>query len=339
MLRPLCLLLLLIPQTTQNSAPQRSEPTSMRKEPTSQTASDAARWQAYRKARDAEEANALNRRERIRRELKMLGEHEWAGVYSNGGGRSSVTLHIAPKSGCAYTWYGCLGWYDVNHGGVLSTSDDAIVLDWKIDPELSRYDAVAATMVRVRWGDRRYLIPKTQMLIFCDDVNSGRLRRSLKCGTGSYLLREEDGETDVSGLPVVPKEYRSWILREPILARATDSSASEPRIERDDEGDIVLSMVDVTLTLDVGRDAGVFEGLCFYAAPEASKLTAVASDSCPVSGVYDVPNGLRVIAATRNTCTVCGALVEVREIDGEVYSDGDPTVPALGDAFSTYASW
>jgi hypothetical protein len=56
----------------------------------------------------------------IDQELHALAAHPWAGRYYYGDGLGvNVALSLAPKSGFAFTWNGCLGLYDLNYGDVV----------------------------------------------------------------------------------------------------------------------------------------------------------------------------------------------------------------------------
>src|SRR5262245_32032 len=69
------------------------------------------------------ERTANSMRDKIRAEVKSLGEHEWAGEYYAGDGLGvNTSLAIAPKSGYVFEWHGCLGLYDRNYGAVAWTN-------------------------------------------------------------------------------------------------------------------------------------------------------------------------------------------------------------------------
>lgn len=60
------------------------------------------------------------RKKQIQQELESLKGDSWAGSYYYGDGLGvNVELTLAPKSGFAFTWHGCLGLYDMNYGNVL----------------------------------------------------------------------------------------------------------------------------------------------------------------------------------------------------------------------------
>src|SRR5690242_13014799 len=68
------------------------------------------------------QATVEARRKRINHEVKNLKDHPWAGNYYEGDGLGvNVNLSLAPKSGFSFTWYGCLGLYDLNYGPAVES--------------------------------------------------------------------------------------------------------------------------------------------------------------------------------------------------------------------------
>ena len=78
------------------------------------------------------------RRKEIEKELKALDRtklkaddwaKEWAGTYSTGDGLGmNVRIAVAPKSGITYTWHGCQGLYDANHGEIVEATKDCLTV-------------------------------------------------------------------------------------------------------------------------------------------------------------------------------------------------------------------
>lgn len=177
-------------------------------------------------AMNAEEPFMERRNKKILSEIEQLGEHEWAGVYAFGDGMGcNVTFSLAPRGGFTYTWYGCLGLYDLNHGDVIEVNENMIRLRFALDPSKILHDAIGAQLFRVRWGRRHYLVPRSRMIEFCNDVNSGiepgferlgRYDRSLK-----HLIRERELTFPVEGLPDVPSEYVKYLLPQPVSVEIT----------------------------------------------------------------------------------------------------------------------
>jgi hypothetical protein len=187
--------------------------------------------------RETEEPLLRARRERILAEIEQLGEHDWAGIYSMGDGLGvNVTLAIAPQAGATYTWNGCLGLYDLNHGDIVEVASDRITLDLAIDPAQNKRWGQTATPQRtmsdewivVRWGEERYMVPTAQMIDFCNTVSRGGWgsdfpRRNAERGLASRRFAKP-----LVGLPEVPPEYRPFLLTEPLTGSIL--TREEPRV-------------------------------------------------------------------------------------------------------------
>jgi hypothetical protein len=191
-------------------------------------------------------------REPIHAEIQSLPGHPWAGVYSCGDGLGfNVAISVAPQSGLYYSWNGCLGLYDWNYGRIEEVKEETIKLELALDPKWNSFFYLSSELCRVRWGPRRYLIPRSQMLNFLNAVNEG----SARDGT-SFPLRREDQGLPASGLPEVPAEYRRWILESPISATITAVKSSVVEVKgRDGETS------PITVTLDAGSEAGLIAGM------------------------------------------------------------------------------
>jgi hypothetical protein len=152
------------------------------------------------------------RQQRIEREVEDFGEHPWAGAYYFGDGLGvNVTLSIAPESGVAYTWRGCMGLYDANHG-TIEYSDGILRLDWKYADDADRAswagDALryeVPELVVVPWGDEVFLVRPNDMEAFCGGTLKGYALRRVKEGRN-----RRSGSVPV-GQPEVPEAFRSLL--------------------------------------------------------------------------------------------------------------------------------
>jgi hypothetical protein len=225
------------------------------------------------------QAAAHAREERIKEELAQLKGHEWAGEYYWGDGLGvNVTLLVAPKSGFAYWWEGCLGLYDLNYGGVEATGGRLKLL-CELPNGREYYAGIDSELTPVLWGERHYLIASDKMLEFANYVNAGFEPRDKIYG--SFLLRRGDERKAARGAPEVPVEYRNLLLAAPIRTRISSVGMS-----RSESNDSCKSTDRVTLVvLDVGSAKGVRPGMEFYpfTPPSADvfsvRVTKVEADS------------------------------------------------------------
>ena len=176
-------------------------------------------------------ADVEKRASDVRVELKTLSHHAWAGDYYQGDGLgANVRLVLAPKTGVAATWHGCLGLYGANAGAVTQSSDGTLEFQFEY-PNEKGFGGFPDHVVPVRWGDRRYLLAPTQMADFVAAINHGREPRPQAWGT--FLLADGDESRRVSGLPDLPAEYRDAIRSTPVLARVltVEPLGNESRFE------------------------------------------------------------------------------------------------------------
>lgn len=279
-------------QAEEQSTPQAER----RAATTPQDAQAQAEWISARFVADAggeggigaKEGPVRRRDEKIQRELETIDEDSIWGAYYKGDGLGwNVLLFIAPESGATYTWYGCHGTYDANHGSVVEVDGRTIRLDLAVNPKrnktwspagpgyVSRY--MSDEWCVVDWGDRRFMIPSSQMIPFCNDVNFGS-RVDYPCrtvGDGeiqtgpyayNYWVRPDEP-------PEVPNEYRLFLLAEPI--RAAVLRTEEPTVV----GKYYRGqpMYRVVADVNIGRSAGLLPGMTLRpwigGGPEAEVLT------------------------------------------------------------------
>ncbi len=188
----------------------------------------------------------------IDEELNALTGHPWAGRYYYGDGLGvNVALSLAPKSGFAFTWNGCLGLYDLNYGDVVEV-DGRIRLIFKYPNDRKGFQGIAPELIPIVWGERHYLISTDEVLRFANAINAG-FEPSETMG-GSFLLKEGDQLKAVNGQPNLPSPYSEYLLKQSIQAEI--SSIKESHIEKDARI--------TTLILNVGRDQRVKQEMEFY---------------------------------------------------------------------------
>lgn len=196
---------------------------------------------------------ATRQRDAIRRELSSIGAHPWAGEYYEGDGLgANISLSLAPKTGVAATWTGCLGLYGANRGRIVEHDGR---LQFGFDaPNARGFGGFPDEVVPVAWSGRRYLLPEAEMIEFVNAIHHGREPRDRV--HGGFLLARGDEDKPVHGLPGLPERYLGMIRREPLVAGVLDSRRiGEEKIGGD------LCRVRYRLTFDRGRDDGLMEGI------------------------------------------------------------------------------
>lgn len=169
---------------------------------------DVAIQKAFLHAVDAQRAAIDEENARTRPRIA------WAGDYYSGDGLgANVSLSIAPHSGVAATWQGCLGTYMANKGAVIPKADGSLLLKYEEanDPKGIGF---ANHVVPVAWGERMYLISEKELPAFASAVNLGDEPR--KDAHGTFLMRQGDESRKVYGMPVLPRAQRSLIRETPL---------------------------------------------------------------------------------------------------------------------------
>jgi hypothetical protein len=205
---------------------------------------------------EAEQAER-DRRARIEAEVQTLADHPWAGRYYQGDGKGvNQRILLSPKAGFVFTWHGCLGLYDRNFGEVREEKD-TLQLKFAFPNSRKGFQGIAGEMVRISWGERRYLVPADEVEEFCNAVNSGDEPRPR--AHGNFLLRDKDWEKQVEGKPTLPAAYAGFLLKEPIQAKIVDVGEHKDR-----EGLAGTRFRTTTVTLNVGKKQGVLPGMRFF---------------------------------------------------------------------------
>lgn len=203
----------------------------------------------------AAQAASEARTSRIRKELRKLKNHEWAGEYYYGDGLGvNVSLALAPENGFVFTWHGCLGLYDLNYGKVIF-ENGAIKLAFTYPNKQEGGEGISPELLPVHWGKRHYLIPVDRILDFTNDINAGTEPDSLFGGRSqSFLLKRGDEKKRVAGQPTLPSEFLSYILPAPITARISSVTHTE----------VKDSCRKTNITIDVGSSTGLKKGMEFF---------------------------------------------------------------------------
>lgn len=198
------------------------------------------------------DANLSARKKQIQLEVESLRQDSWAGHYYYGDGLGvNVELDLAPKSGFAFAWNGCLGLYDMNCGDVVE-SGGTIRLVPKLPNERKPFEGIAPEYVPIVWGDRHYLIATNEVVKFANSVNAGFEPR--EGSWGMFFLKRDDVSKSATGSPSLPLEYSEYLLKHPIDAEI--SSIKNSRISKSERLTTVL--------LNVGAPQGVKKGMEFY---------------------------------------------------------------------------
>ena len=182
--------------------------------------------------------------------------NEWLGWYGGIELRTHARL-VANRSD------GCLGPFVHSEGTVVDHGD-------RIELVVDNGRAMQDMFLRVRWGERHYLVASQGVQDFCNAVNAG----FEPCGESSSraLLRNGDEEHAASGQPELPSEYSKLLLAGPVESVLTAVEPTERRPWRNG-----IDRWHTLVALDFGSDRGAWLGmeLWFPEHPGAEYLTLV----------------------------------------------------------------
>ena len=175
--------------------------------PQGKNSQDLAAQKAFEHAVEAQRAA-------IAKENSIAPRVAWAGDYYSGDGTGlNVSLSLAPLSGVAATWQGCLGTYAANKGSVIPQADGSLLLKYE-QPNDERSIGFAEHVVPVAWGERMYMLSEQELPAFASAVNLGDEPRN--DAQGLFLMREGDEQRKAYGMPVLPPAQQSLIRGVPL---------------------------------------------------------------------------------------------------------------------------
>lgn len=211
-------------------------------------------------------------RRAVELEAAALGADHWAGSYYFGDGMGvNSYVSIAPNSGFAFEWHGCLGTYDRNYGTV-ELVDGELRLQFEFPNSREGFEGLHESFVPIRWGDRQYLVAVEEMVELCNAVNQGEGRLFM-------LLKETEEPLKVFGKPNIPEQYRAYLPDPPLQATVTHVGESKLVPFYDDR-----FHRDTHITLNVTQADGARVGMEFtrlnVGVAECATITSVGQDSC-----------------------------------------------------------
>lgn len=188
-------------------------------------------------------------------------EDEWAGNYSMHPGfdLSLENLRWSSQAGFVNIYvYTCQPELRYLNFGSVTVSPTTVQMLPEYPPKSGRATTQVKMYVKVKWGERHYLIEENRIAELCDTIsgtgvyNEGELERG-------FWLKSGDSEKPADGLPLLPPEYKH-LFKKPVDAKVI--AVGESYVERDDEVDCMTRTV-TPVTLNVGSKRGVKAGIVF----------------------------------------------------------------------------
>ena len=115
-------------------------------------------------------------------------------------------------------------WFEARHGDV-KTAAGIMKLHVGGHESVRRSDREEAkwlhnNLVRVKWGNRQYLVARGQGIAFCNAVNLGEEPRN--SNYGAFALGEGHEVMPVTGKPEVPEQWSGYLLKAAVRGKVTE---------------------------------------------------------------------------------------------------------------------
>lgn len=169
------------------------------------------------------------RRERVLTAIEHAPANDWSAQYYEGDGLGeNMAISFDENAGVAATWYGCLGLYGANEGRIENEPTGRLSFHFQLPngkSEGGRIGTFPETVIPVRWGKRRYLVPEDRGIDFVNAMHHGFEPRD--GGWGWFLLARGDESKPVNGLPDLPPSLAALVREQPLVLRVAGIDAMQ----------------------------------------------------------------------------------------------------------------
>lgn len=187
-------------------------------------------------------------------------QSEWAGEFGRGIDLSFVRLRWAPEAGFVRVQvYTCRPSVEALNYGTAVESSHFVDLVPVIGLDPSWKAGSVQRLVKVKWGEERYLIPEQKVGSFCDYVAGlGEYNGDERFKEESEFFRKLDDHPDpANDLPILPPGYEHLVKRSIDVSIV---SVGRPYVRKSDSlwNDLVTPV-----TINAGSNQGVRDGMVF----------------------------------------------------------------------------
>lgn len=230
-------------------------------------------------------------------ENKSAADDEWAGSYAMvpGGEVSLENFRWSPQTGFVMVYvYTCLSELRYLNFGSVTASPSTVQMTPEYPPNSGRKTAQVTMYVKVKWGDRHYLIEEDRLAEFCDTISGTGIYEEGVMG-GNFWLKADDVEKPASGTPTLPREYRH-LLKKPLDAKVI--AVGKSYVEHNEDNECLMRTV-TPVTINVGSKGGVKAGIAFRVlTPEAADygVVKVVKVGLNTSSALFIPLGFEMCA-------------------------------------------
>jgi hypothetical protein len=241
----------------------------------------------YLKYKHYTEFDVARAKEKLGSILLSQSKDEWAGIYNLDSPLSNTKLIWAPDAGFLdfYIYTCAVELRTLNYGKVVNSSDSVVLTTEKQPantPVRKRFEGVR--YVKVKWGDRRYLVEEDELELFCELAAgyhgpaknvTGKLANGETYETqisiwNSFWVKVGKEEDKVYGTPILPKKYSKFV-RQPLET----AIISLGKYEIKQAVDPLFTNSNQFVTIGLGSTNGIKAGMDFYVPDLDERLTVV----------------------------------------------------------------
>jgi hypothetical protein len=144
---------------------------------------------------------------------------ELAGAYTYQDDCAGVLLRIATDGTYQYSYWNDTGG-QLEFRGTCSAGDGALRLT-PTGPYSSSVGYLAGDYIPIDWGNRVFLVPEKERLLFCSAANGAFIPRCVSRGPGKAYPGPFARRT-LEGVPIVPREWKPFLLTQPVVGSITE---------------------------------------------------------------------------------------------------------------------
>lgn len=191
-------------------------------------------------------------KQRLKTVRQFTPKDEWEGIYYRNVEIGDSKLIWNLEGGFFnFDFYHYLKHFDY---GTVNDSSNFVELasEKSIISTSDKKQLVEPKLIKVKTGEKHFLVPENRLQDFCERVAG---LSTILQDFYYYWIKEEDMKKEVSGLPILPPEYRRF-LRNPIEAEII-GIGKRKIVPNDQSAEFNFNDIHYTVTLNAGKNKNV----------------------------------------------------------------------------------
>ncbi len=197
---------------------------------------------------------------------------EWEGYYQQYGELSQIGLIWNTQAGFIdYYIYTCsIELRGLGFGNVTNSAD---LLTLNYEKRKNEKAKVVQTLVKVKIGERHFLIAENDVKDFCEYVVGRKFDAELYENSVRYWWKVSDENKNSEGLPILPDKYSKFVVK-PVEAKIIKVGKVTVENRETNEDKIESGDIYRFITIDAGKNQNVKKGMNLYI-PELDETAIV----------------------------------------------------------------